>query len=65
MLNYIFHEEATGEEFIVQAGSSKQALEIAIDICEEMSDYYGESCAIDSYQRISEYEAEMLGLDVY
>ncbi len=55
MKNYLCWDEVTGEEFIVEALSKEEARKIA--------DMYFEEPKIDS--QISDFEAEMLGLDTY
>ena len=55
MKNYLCYDEITGEEFIVEALSKKEAQKIA--------DMYFEEPRIDS--QISDFEAESLGYDTY
>lgn len=55
MYNYLFTDENTGEEFLVYAQNVQQAIEIAED--------YFEAPAFDS--EVSDFEAEMMGLDTY
>ena len=51
------YNEHCGEEFIVAAASLKEAKSMAKDL------FPGEE--IRSYGRVSEFESEMMGLDVY
>ena len=55
MQHYLFEDEATGEEFLVSAFKSSQALSIAQENFEAPR-YIG---------KVSEYEAEASGLDEY
>lgn len=55
MYNYLFQDENTGEYFLVYAQNVQQAIEIAED--------YFEAPAFDS--EVSDFEAEMMGLDTY
>jgi hypothetical protein len=55
MKHYLFEDEVTGEEFLVGAFKSSQALAIAQEIVEAPR-YIG---------KVSEYEAEASGLDEF
>ncbi|MBO7694681.1 MAG: hypothetical protein J6T10_18855 [Methanobrevibacter sp.] len=55
MHNYLFWDEVTGEEFLVYAQNKKQAIEIANEYFEEPQ--------FDS--EVTDFEAEMMGLDTY
>jgi hypothetical protein len=55
MHNYLFRDENTGEDFLVYAQNKEQAIEIAKE--------YFEAPAFDS--EVSDFEAEMMGLDTY
>jgi len=55
MKNYLFSDNYTGEEFIVQAINLNKAKEIA-------KEYFTDPCCINI---LSEEHAEMLGLDTY
>lgn len=51
------YDEHSGEEFIVAAASTQEARSTAKDL------FPGEQ--IKSYGQVSEFESEMMGLDVY
>jgi hypothetical protein len=55
MYNYLFWDEVTGEEFLVYAQNKNQAIEIANEYFEEPQ--------FDS--EVTDFEAEMMGLDTY
>ena len=55
MKNYLFYDEYTGEEFIVETENKEKAYMIAYT-------YFKEPKFTDE---ISDFEAEMLGLDTY
>ena len=55
MRHYLFEDEATGEEFIVGACDLDEAKEIAADNFERPKFQY----------KMTEFEAEMRGLDEY
>jgi hypothetical protein len=55
MKDYLFYDEDTGEEFIVETENKEKAYMIAYT-------YFKEPKFIDE---ISDFEAEMLGLDTY
>lgn len=55
MHNYLFCDGVTGEEFLVYAQNRAQAIVIANEYFEEPQ--------FDS--EVSDYEAEMMGLDTY
>lgn len=55
MYNYLFWDEATGEEFLVYAQNKNQAIEIANEYFEEPQ--------FDS--EVTDFDAEMMGLDTY
>lgn len=55
MKSYLYHDEASGEEFIVEALNKEEA--------QRTAEMYFEAPKLDS--EISDLEAEMLGLDTY
>lgn len=55
MFNFYFIDNETGEDFIVEANGYHEAVAIA-------SQYFEEPC----FERVlSDYEAEMIGVDTY
>ena len=56
MKNYLFTDYATGEDFIVEALSTKNAIKIA-------KEYFADPCG--DPEKITYEEAEMMGLDTY
>ena len=55
MFNFYFIDNETGEDFIVEANGYHEAVAIA-------SEYFEEPC----FERVlSDYEAEMIGVDTY
>lgn len=55
MKNYLYYDEASGEEFIVEALNKEEA--------QRTAEMYFEAPKLDS--EISDLEAEMMGLDTY
>lgn len=55
MMNFYFIDNETGENFIVQATDYHTAVGVA-------SEYFEEPCFV---REMSDYEAEMVGVDVY
>ena len=55
MKNWLFTDYASGEDFIVEAKTKDEAKYIA-------SEYFAEP---DEPEEISDFEAEMMGLDTY
>lgn len=55
MKNYLMYDDETGEDFIVEAENEEKALEKA-------NEYFAEP---NVEQEISDFVAEMLGLDTY
>ena len=55
MKNYLYYDEASGEEFIVEALNKEEA--------QRTAEMYFEEPKLDS--EISDLEAEMFGLDTY
>lgn len=55
MKNYLYYDKASGEEFIVEALNKEEA--------QRTAEMYFEEPKLDS--QISDFEAEMLGLDTY
>ena len=55
MKNYLMTDDVTGEEFIVEALNKEEA--------QRTAELYFEAPKLDS--EISDFEAEMLGLDTY
>lgn len=56
MKNYLFTDYATGEDFIIEALSKESAVKIA-------KEYFADPCG--KPERITDEEAEMMGLDTY
>ena len=56
MKNRLFCDYESGEDFIVEASTKEKALEIA-------SEYFADPCG--NPDEISDFEAEMMGLDTY
>ena len=55
MKNFYFVDDATGEDFIVEADTLRDAIHIATTYFEEQQ----------FLREISDYEAEMIGVDTY
>ena len=56
MKNWLFCDYASGEDFIVEAPTKEKALETA-------KEYFADPCG--NPDEISDFEAEMMGLDTY
>lgn len=56
MKNWLFCDYATREDFIVEASTKEKAIKVA-------KRYFADPCG--DPDEISDYEAEMMGLDTY
>jgi len=56
MKNWLFCDYASGEDFIVEAPTKEKAVDIA-------KEYFADPCG--NPDEISDFEAEMMGLDTY
>ena len=64
--NFYFAEVVTGEEFLVAARTQNSAFGRAKQICAEIAANYGNERYACAYRgKVSDYEAEMMGLDEY
>lgn len=68
MWNYYYSEAISGEEFLVSADSLEEADMIAEAVCEDIADAHNDG-SWDYDMRyhgiVSDWEAEIMGLDTY